>query len=227
MKILLASVLCFILFALPQAYGQARQSIGITMGANLSRIHISNRVIPIPGGTINLNEDFSWQAGAQAGITAVPVVFSRRFSLSTGLALVQRGGTNQPVNPVTGREQESILRLQYLSAPILARFYATGRFFLEAGPQVGYLLSARSKPKGEDEDFDRKSLIDRDFDLGVAFGAGFDVHPRLGLFVQYYHGLSKVAEFRFTNQNGEPVNVGKEPAWYNRSLQVGLALNVL
>ena len=205
------------------ANGQAHKGIGIMAGANISRIQVANARISTLGETIGLNDDFDWQAGAQIGITATPLMFGEQFSLNTGLAYIQRGATTQALNPTTLETQEGLIRLQYLSIPVLARFYATPMLFLEAGPQVAYLLDARSKLKGGSESFDLKRTADNDLDLGLLAGLGVNIHERLSLSLQYYHGLSKLADFQFTDVNGEAAG---NQSWRNRSLQLGLAVEV-
>ena len=150
-------------------------------------------------------------------------MFGEQFSLNTGLAYIQRGATTQALNPTTLETQEGLIRLQYLSVPVLARFYATPMLFLEAGPQVAYLLDAHSKLKEGTETFDLMPSFDSDLDLGLLVGLGVNLHERLSLSLQYYHGLSKVDSFVFTDVNGETV---ADPSWHNRSLQLGLAVEV-
>ena len=221
MKNLTPFLLCFLLFNFMDANGQAHKGIGIMAGANISRIQVSNAQVSFFGGTIDLNDDFGWQPGAQIGITATPVVFNEQFSLNTGLAYFQRGATTKALDPSALGTQEGLMRLQYLSIPVLARFYPTPMLFLEAGPQVAYLLDARSKLKGGSESFDLKRTVDNDLDLGLLAGLGVNLHERLSVSLQYYHGLSKVADFQFTDANGEAVG---NQSWRNRSLQLGLAV---
>ena len=224
MKNLTPFLLCFLLFNFIDANGQARKGIGIMAGANLSRIQVANGQISTLGEAIDMNDDFGWQAGAQIGISATPVVFSEQFGLHTGLAYIQRGTATQAIDPASLETQEGLIRLQYLSVPVLARIYPTPMLFLEAGPQAAYLLDARSKLKGSSENFDLKRTADNDLDLGLLAGLGLKIHERLSLSLQYYHGLSKVADFQFTDVNGETV---ANPSWRNRSLQLGLVVEVL
>lgn len=213
------------LFLLPEAEGQARKGIGITAGANLSRIHAANSQIRLPDGSAaDINEDFDWLAGAQIGFTATPLVWGDRFSLNTGLSYIQRGATALFFDPTTPEKQEGQMRLQYLSVPVLARFYAVPMLFLEAGPQAAYLLDAHSRIKGQTERFDLKRTIDNDLDLGLLAGVGIYLHPRLSISAQYYHGLSDLASFQYTDVNGEPVG---DSIWRNRSLQLNIAVNIL
>src|SRR6478735_3904447 len=43
------------------------------------------------------------------------------------------------------------LNLNYLQLPVMVQYFATRHFYLEAGPQVGYLLQARREGPNEDK----------------------------------------------------------------------------
>ena len=75
----------------------------------------------------------------------------------------------------------------YINVPVMAKYYVVDKFSLEAGPQVGFLLSA--KAEGEDVKDSFKSV-----DFGVNFGAGYDFTENFFAGVRYNLGLSNVAD---------------------------------
>ena len=79
------------------------------------------------------------------------------------------------------------LKLDYISLPVLAKYRIVKGFSVEAGPQVGFLISA----KAEDEDV--KDAY-KSVDFGVTGGAEYELP--MGVFFQarYYVGLSSVTE---------------------------------
>jgi hypothetical protein len=76
-------------------------------------------------------------------------------------------------------------KLNYLNIPVLAKFYVTKQFTVEAGPQIGFLLSA--KIEGEDvKDFYKST------DFGFNFGAGYNFTDNFSAGIRYTVGLSGV-----------------------------------
>ncbi|WP_237274668.1 porin family protein [Tenacibaculum ovolyticum] len=80
---------------------------------------------------------------------------------------------------------DDVTALNYLSLPLIAKYYATERFSLEVGPQIGYLLSA------EKESTDIKSNF-KDVDFGVNMGIGYKLDSGLNFGARYNLGLSNI-----------------------------------
>jgi long-subunit fatty acid transport protein len=79
-------------------------------------------------------------------------------------------------------------KLNYINIPVLAKFYITKQFTAEAGPQIGFLVSAKSD--GEDaKDFYKST------DLGFNFGVGYNFTENLSVGLRYTVGLSNVADY--------------------------------
>jgi opacity protein-like surface antigen len=75
----------------------------------------------------------------------------------------------------------------YLLLPVMAKYYATEKLSLEAGPQVGFLMSA--KYDGEDiKDFYKST------DFALNLGAGYDVTENINVGLRYSLGLSNVSD---------------------------------
>ena len=76
-------------------------------------------------------------------------------------------------------------KLDYLNIPVLAKFYITKQFYVEAGPQIGFLLSA--KIEGEDaKDFYKST------DFGFNLGTGYNFTENFSAGARYTIGLSGV-----------------------------------
>ncbi|TDP00685.1 porin family protein [Flavobacterium sp. 245] len=82
----------------------------------------------------------------------------------------------------------SLVKLTYLNIPVMAKYYVIERLSLEAGPQIGFLLSAKN------EDVDVKDSF-KSVDFGLNFGAGYDITEHFFAGVRYNLGLSNVADF--------------------------------
>ncbi|MEP1032038.1 porin family protein [Ekhidna sp.] len=79
-------------------------------------------------------------------------------------------------------------RFTYISAPLLMKYYATEKFSLHAGPQIGVLLKGESEVDGMKEDF--KEFVKP---LNLSFDFGAEVHlSALNFGFRYVLGLSNL-----------------------------------
>jgi len=91
--------------------------------------------------------------------------------------------------------------LSYINLPLMFKYYVASGLSIEAGPQVGFLVSAKGKI--EANDFDEEVDIDEFFtgiDLGANFGIGYQLD--MGLFFQgrYNLGLSNINDEDFADE---------------------------
>ena len=89
-------------------------------------------------------------------------------------------------------EEESFsgsVKANYLNVPVMAKFYVGHGFSVEAGPQVGFLMSAKDEYDGGDEDI--KDFL-KGTDFGVNFGVGYTLGSGLNFAARYNLGLSDV-----------------------------------
>lgn len=101
-------------------------------------------------------------------------------------------------------KSEQELRLGYINLPVMAKFYATEGLSLQAGPQIGYLVSAKNKyemsTNFEDMDMNMSGTEDMKDDLkkisfGLNFGLGYDINEKLFLQARYHLGLSDISDY--------------------------------
>lgn len=78
-------------------------------------------------------------------------------------------------------------KLNYINVPVLAKFYVTKQFTVEAGPQLGFLVSAKSE--GEDVKDGFKSV-----DTGFNFGVGYNFTDNFSVGARYTVGLANIAD---------------------------------
>ena len=94
---------------------------------------------------------------------------------------------------------EQTLKFNYLNMPLMIKFAASDKFALEFGPQLGFLLSAKSKFEetfdGEtfSEEVDIKDSV-KSIDFGLNFGASFDVSENIMIGARYNLGLSDITD---------------------------------
>ncbi|MFH6969046.1 porin family protein [Flavobacterium sp. FlaQc-28] len=79
-------------------------------------------------------------------------------------------------------------KLNYINIPVLAKFYVTKQFTVEAGPQLGFLVSAKNDGRDAKDGF--KSV-----DTGFNFGAGYNFTENVSVGLRYTVGLSNIADY--------------------------------
>lgn len=84
-------------------------------------------------------------------------------------------------------------KIDYLNVPLMLKLYPTKTFYLEAGPQIGYVISHKENIDtfigGSNSNFDPQSL-----DWGANVGLGFKSETGLILGARYHYGLGKLYE---------------------------------
>lgn len=94
-----------------------------------------------------------------------------------------------------GASFEDVYKLDYLNIPLMAKYYVAEGFSVEAGPQVGFLLSAKDDWEGNygevtesgSEDF--KDFV-KGIDFGLNLGVGYKMTSGLNFGARYNLGLS-------------------------------------
>ncbi|TDP00686.1 porin family protein [Flavobacterium sp. 245] len=79
-------------------------------------------------------------------------------------------------------------KVNYINVPVLAKFYITKQFTAEAGPQLGFLVSAKSE--GNDVKDSYKSV-----DTGFNFGLGYNFTDNVAVGIRYTVGLSNIRDY--------------------------------
>ncbi|MGB7785363.1 MAG: porin family protein [Salinimicrobium sp.] len=208
-KLLLAGALLFV--GISSTLAQEVQW-GVKAGTNYS--------------TVTSEEDVDYLFGFHAGVIA-ELPLSAKFSLQPELLYSLEGAKSE----YNFEEEEWIihskdkLKLGYLNLPVMAKYAVTPGFFLEAGPQISYLLSAKDeyeitanfpedvKETGTEDVKDQLKKVS----FGLNFGAGYEFQNNLFLQARYHLGLSELSDMDEEDQGlGEPDKV------QNRGFQLSL-----
>lgn len=148
--------------------------------------------------------DVSYRSGFHLGALA-EFELSEKFSLHPELLYSMEGGNSsfgfqREGFALSGNEKA---KLGYLNLPVMAKYFVTNGLSLEAGPQLGYLLSAEvdfeytSTIMGEVfTDSGTQDLIDEAdrFALGLNFGLGYKLNNNLFVQARYHLGLTSIME---------------------------------
>ena len=143
----------------------------------------------------NKQSNYTYGLGGLGGVTA-NFAFSDLISLQPEL-LYNLKGTQ--INDSKDR-----LDLHYIDLPILLKVNADGPYF-EAGPQVGYLISAKlggaTKTRIETKDLQGLSL-------GYVAGVGYKLTSGLSLGIRYNGGITSVGkdDNRYDQQRNQAFN---------------------
>jgi hypothetical protein len=153
----------------------AQVSVGVKAGLNLANL----------GGDV---EDTDMRPSIHVG-GYLNYAFSESLSIQPELLYNSVGAKSSYEED--GFDVEQTLKLNYISVPVMF-LYSFGNVNIQAGPQFGFLASAKSKYEvdGESEDIDVKDGfkgIDLGFNLGL--GANFG---KLNASARYSLGLSNV-----------------------------------
>ena len=80
--------------------------------------------------------------------------------------------------------------LDYINIPIMFKYYVADAFSLEAGPQIGFLISGKLKPDSGTSVDVKSAYKSTDFDLD--FGAGYDFTDNISAAIRYNLGLAQL-----------------------------------
>lgn len=142
---------------------------GLKTGLNISNF---------TGGDADRNNLIGFHIGGFAEIE-----LSDKFSLQPEVLYSSQG--SEAKNTVK-------IKVDYLAIPLMAKYYISEKFSLEAGPQMSFLLNDKFEFNNDaipDAETDASS-----FDFGLNVGVGYNISAHLLAQVRYNYGITTVAE---------------------------------
>ena len=88
-------------------------------------------------------------------------------------------------------EGDFSLNLDYISIPVMFQYNVVPQFYLEAGPEFSFLISANAKGSGTSVDV--KEFYNG-FDMGIGLGAGYYIIPSVGINARYVAGFTDIVK---------------------------------
>ena len=148
-------------------------NIGIKGGLNLYTINNDN------------NEDFDTKAGFHLGLIG-HIHMARQFALQPEILYSAQGAK------YSSGGGDTKINLGYINVPVMFQYMFDNGFRLQAGPQVGFLTSAKAETNNVSIDI-KDSFKPIDFALGAGMGY---VNPKsgFGIDARYNLGLSDINE---------------------------------
>jgi opacity protein-like surface antigen len=130
----------------------------------------------------------------------VEIKFSEKFALQPEILYSTQGTKFKNVGAEVGGSfytGDINFNLAYINIPVMFKYYGTKKFSIEAGPQIGFLTSAKSKTKLDG--FNRTNQIDvkdifESIDFGLNLGAGYDFTENISVGARYNFGLANIAK---------------------------------
>ena len=180
------------------------QQFGIKAGANISSISKDGY------------DDVKSKVGFNAGVF-MNAPLSEQFSIQPEVMYSQMGAKID--RTALGNKFSSSLKLDYITVPVMFQFNATPQFYLEAGPEFGFLVSA--KAKNELNGNSDTQTLDKDnfnsFNMGAGLGLGFNFNKNIGINARYIAGFTDI------NKNGNTSINNDDHKNRNNTFQVGLS----
>ena len=165
-------------------------------------------------------EDAKSLIGAHLG-GFVEIKINEKFSFQPELLYSMQGAKTESSYSETDfgytyiETEETKLKLGYLNLPLMAKYFATDKLYLEAGPQIGFLVSAKydsdysyvviddSDGSIFDSESDSTSGDYKDFvksvDFGFNVGLGYEFTENMFAGARYNLGLSDINDVNGSN----------------------------
>lgn len=97
-------------------------------------------------------------------------------------------------------------KMDYLILPIMVKYYIKSGLFVEAGPQVGFLLSANQDVENRITNISTSENIKdatKDFDMAANVGIGYDILDKIVTQIRYCIGITNTSTLENTDiKNG-------------------------
>src|SRR5436190_395490 len=105
-------------------------------------------------------------------------------------------------------DQRKVLSLDYLQLPLMVQYYPAPKVYLEAGPQVGLLLSSQTKDAGTGNHNKSNDDNYRSADIGINAGLGVNITNRIGIYGRYTQGLMDITKSTDNSRTNHGVQLG-------------------
>ena len=150
-------------------------------------------------------DDIDRRTAFHAGLVS-EIKFTEKFAVQPELlysALGYKTEFSETINGVQLSEEESV-DLDYLTIPLMAKYYLMDNLAIEAGPQIGLLLSAdresEERVNGGNINSSEKSEEDikdsvNGTDIGFAAGLSFNTGTGAFISARYVLGVSNINDF--------------------------------
>jgi len=192
---------------------EVKTRFGIKGGVNMAKFKVNDDAYSPTSAAPDASHKTSFHAGV-----FVNVPLGGNFRLQPELVWSGQGSKiGETITSNTGtrtfRYEED---LHYVNLPIMLQLQSPGGFYVETGPQLSYLVDAKTKgatPISTTEETDMDDFRDN-FDIGWAAGIGYTTRIGLGIGGRFNYGFRNIVK-----ENSAGVSRGDLE---NRVIQIGL-----
>lgn len=154
----------------------------------------------------NEGGEIDYLIGFHAGLISEFRLF-QKFSLQPELLYSLEGGQANYDYSIgeANFSSEQKFKLGYINLPVMGKYYVIPALSLQAGPQIGYLISARreydsssllpGKPVSRESGTEDLKHELKKISLGLTFGLGYEFQNNIFLQARYYLGLSDINNY--------------------------------
>lgn len=144
--------------------------MGFKLGANITNLKFKGY------------DASDYKAGVNAGLLA-HIHLSKQFALQPELFFSMQGGKAEAGNT------EYKTNLNYINLPLLLQYMFGDGFRIQAGPQIGFLVSAKQKVNNAEFDVDNNFKA---VDFAIPVGISYVSHSGLGVDARAAFGISDI-----------------------------------
>jgi len=184
----------------------AQFTIGPKIGLNMTKEY---------AGIEGIDEDVDFKLGLNIGLFGRYGI-NDRFNMQAEVLYSQQGYKSDIILADINGALQGIgykASSHYLNIPLSLRFYLLKRFYIEAGPQIGFCIDSNFSSDNADVENAMKEL-NTDYntlDFSLAGGIGYDIGYGLSINARYVHGFTKTLT---------------ESPWKNRVIQLSIAYDL-
>lgn len=194
------AILCF------NSNAQQDKSFGAKAGVNIAQINAKAG---------NMSDSFDNLVGFHFGLFG-EFKLANQFTIQPEALFSRLGGTFNE-DGTTGD-----IKLNYISVPIMFKYYPSEQFSLEAGPQIGFLASSTISSGALS--VDAESLFNT-IDFGLAIGANYDFTDKVFVNARYNLGLSNIMSDLYKTATADALDINSNTVSFKNSyFQIGLGL---
>jgi hypothetical protein len=173
-------IILFLGLTIVMATTKAQFSFGPKAGLNISKEKYSNTAVYSTG-----SHNF-FTAGAFANYR-----FKEHFAGETGV-FYSAEGTEESYKSNNNTTVTGVVTIKRINVPLLFQYHTSAGLYLETGPQIGFMISAKGDYTTGQFDFKKYT---RSTFTSWCFGAGYKLTeglPGLGINASYAAGLSRI-----------------------------------
>lgn len=178
------------------------QKFGAKAGLNIAKYSYSGE------NSSEVNDNLKSLIGFHIGGFA-EFEITEKFAFQPELLYTTQGAKSESSDNIYS--YKSTIKTSYINIPLMAKYYVIEGLSVQAGPQVGFLMSADSSSSIAIGGISSKSSSNvkdqyKSIDFGLNFGVGYKLDFGLFFDARYNLGLSDLADKRDDGDDGKSTN---------------------